>query len=264
MRNRAFRRSAAIIVGSLIALAMPGAASATTFNITGWALDGSVGSYNGVVHAGSLTEASGIGRIVLTGTDMAMSAPVSLKVWCVDVAHNLANAQFTEVTSGTMPAFLSAMGYTATQLSYVSYLLAAHDNAPGGHADIVNATTSAAMQLAIWEVLNEASTTAWNVGSGNFFVTNYDADLGAGSPSVVSQANLWLGDLKTAITNRTVPTLNGTEFVVLNPGSGSQAQVFLRAAGVVPEPASWMTMILGFGAIGTALRRRRSAGRAVA
>jgi hypothetical protein len=40
----------------------------------------------------------------------------------------------------------------------------------------------------------------------------------------------------------------------------NQSQVFLlgnAAGGGVPEPATWAMMILGFGMIGAALRRRR-------
>ncbi len=39
----------------------------------------------------------------------------------------------------------------------------------------------------------------------------------------------------------------------------SDSGVFLAAAGGVPEPASWAMMLLGFGAAGTAARRRRDA-----
>lgn len=37
---------------------------------------------------------------------------------------------------------------------------------------------------------------------------------------------------------------------------------FAQVAGAVPEPATWATMILGFGAVGTVLRRRKLIGRA--
>jgi hypothetical protein len=36
--------------------------------------------------------------------------------------------------------------------------------------------------------------------------------------------------------------------------------VFVLAAGGVPEPATWVMMLLGFGLIGTSMRRRRAIG----
>ena len=41
-------------------------------------------------------------------------------------------------------------------------------------------------------------------------------------------------------------------------GNGSYAGTISFAAGAVPEPATWALMILGFGAIGFAMRRQRS------
>lgn len=39
---------------------------------------------------------------------------------------------------------------------------------------------------------------------------------------------------------------------------GSLEQVRLRGVGVIPEPATWLTMLAGFGALGFAMRRRRN------
>jgi len=44
------------------------------------------------------------------------------------------------------------------------------------------------------------------------------------------------------------------------PGSasaGASSQGCARAAGGVPEPSTWAMMLLGFGAMGFALRRRK-------
>ena len=50
-------------------------------------------------------------------------------------------------------------------------------------------------------------------------------------------------------------------------GPGSQADyqgAFTLAATPVPEPATWALMILGFGAVGVAVRARRTPSRAAA
>lgn len=42
------------------------------------------------------------------------------------------------------------------------------------------------------------------------------------------------------------------------PASGARWAVSYFTAGAVPEPATWVLMILGFGAVGGALRRRKA------
>lgn len=44
---------------------------------------------------------------------------------------------------------------------------------------------------------------------------------------------------------------------IFNPGGGSGATMFALVPTAVPEPTIWAMMILGFGMIGTALRRRK-------
>lgn len=50
--------------------------------------------------------------------------------------------------------------------------------------------------------------------------------------------------------------------VAVRSGEGGLIR-FADAAGAVPEPATWATMILGLGAVGVAVRRRKSASRAI-
>jgi hypothetical protein len=58
---------------------------------------------------------------------------------------------------------------------------------------------------------------------------------------------IWLLDLGS----------NPTHIVTLTDGQGvSNAQIF-ATGGAVPEPATWAMMLLGFGGIGTAMRRGR-------
>ncbi|GAA3996073.1 hypothetical protein GCM10022211_00990 [Sphingomonas humi] len=42
---------------------------------------------------------------------------------------------------------------------------------------------------------------------------------------------------------------------------GNQLQTFSAAAGAVPEPGTWALMLVGFGAIGFSMRRRRATAR---
>lgn len=69
------------------------------------------------------------------------------------------------------------------------------------------------------------------------------------------------GGGKTGVGNSTtfykINAVNLDVFT-LNPSGGSGATLFVTApAAAVPEPTTWAMMILGFGAIGTSLRRRQ-------
>jgi hypothetical protein len=53
--------------------------------------------------------------------------------------------------------------------------------------------------------------------------------------------------------------LNGLDSVTLNLGGASSAVVYNPGPGAVPEPASWAMLLVGFGGVGFAMRRRNSA-----
>ncbi len=59
------------------------------------------------------------------------------------------------------------------------------------------------------------------------------------------------------------PTFSLGTFNLTSIVSGNSTLTISRAVGAVPEPATWAMMLIGFGAIGMATRRRRSATLAV-
>jgi hypothetical protein len=255
MRNRIVR-SCAMFAASLLATAgFSAAASATNFSIDttgpgGWAwIDGSVGSINGTVNVASegVSEGAAIGRINLHGLRSDTNAIGDLAVFCVDVKDWLGNGVFVEkplsyFTQGTGGAQVL---YSATQIhDMFKYLVYAQQQG------ITNPLTSAATQLGIWEILNESGT-SWNLTSGNF-----TASLWSG-PDAVSLANNWLGNFQQTSTA-------GYQLHMLDPGHGNQLQAFTTQGPNVPEPATWGMIVVGFGMLGTAMRRRGKAGEALA
>ncbi len=87
-----------------------------------------------------------------------------------------------------------------------------------------------------------------------FIGTNYDETLngGAFTGGYVGQSWDWGRrvnfDFGGATVNQVILSSSGNSFEVDN---------FAGSIGVVPEPATWAMMIMGFGAVGAVIRRRR-------
>ena len=106
------------------------------------------------------------------------------------------------------------------------------------------------------------------IGQGIQLRINYqDTDTVGGLPSAV------VGSAATGAIDYSLGDGSSAAFSFLGNirslrvlGTSSTFENFSAAAvtGAVPEPASWLTMILGFGVIGWAVRRRRLPARALA
>ncbi len=108
--------------------------------------------------------------------------------------------------------------------------------------------------IAVWAVFNIGSITQFSLtGDGGAIggVFNANPDDGAGVDP--AQDFFFAPQLTSQITMTVLSTAGGTS---LYPGLGAVA--FGADAGV-PEPATWAMLILGFGAVGVALRRRQAA-----
>ncbi len=220
-----------LAAAAALSLVAPSVGNAAV-NITGVSF-APPGTRDGVLHLPTSfvdNTSQSFGEFKLTGTDTVTSAPVTLYTYCVDLFHGLF-APSTFTVQSLTPYFSAAKATNITKLL--------------ANTTATNADTSAAIQLAMWEIVYD-NPPSFNVnsgaGQGNFYVT-------AGNSSTArTLANTYLANLSTW----TVPT-GGTAYLLYN--ERNQSQVYY-AMTPVPEAATWGMMIVGFGVVGASLRRR--------
>jgi len=147
------------------------------------------------------------------------------------------------LTDGASSSIVGGLGATkATQIAELFGQFAPNLASP------LSAVQASALQIATWEIVGEASTNALNVLSGNlFFSTPASADFN----DVITLAQSYLNYVTSA--NGLGAQAQGLQALTI---SGKQ-DFLVQTVSAAPEPATWMTMILGFGLIGYALRARR-------
>lgn len=157
------------------------------------------------------------------------------------VVADLTSAQAKALASGTfiLPTFASSNTLIINVEGAASFTFGANETGNG----------SAVQQNIIWNFTDATSVTVNTAVYGSILAPK--ATIGGNSPingSVVAKVFQSNGEVHLG-------TFNGnTGFLVAphNPGGGGHSQV-----PGVPEPSSWMTMLAGFGIIGSLIRRQR-------
>lgn len=185
---------------------------------------GVAGPTNGSVSAG------GFNMKVLSSNDPSISSPGSILAWCIELT------QFVNT-----PANYTSSSGGDTWSGRLAQLFNTH------YQDVLtgaNASVSAAMQLAVWEIAYDSSSDL-NLSNGNFRVTS-------GNQQARDMAQGWLNTLGTA------PATGNYKIVKLTSG---QSQDLVT---VVPTPIPAAALLFGSAlGLGGLLQRRRRAAAAV-
>jgi hypothetical protein len=180
----------------------------------------------------------------------------------------------TGVTAGTVSdsagAFLASLNGGATFLSYCIELNQSADlygsnssysAVAGGSYSFANpnaatnlsklftfagslvnsAPTSAAFQLAVWEIVYESPSNAYAMGSGNAVFGP-----GQGNATTMQLADTWLSALSTTSATAPIAVLASTD----------RQDLVYSGTAPIPEPSTYALMIAGLAALGFVARRR--------
>lgn len=157
---------------------------------------------------------------------------VSLFTYCVDI--------FQTIHSGTYGVYsLNVfLGGNTTKANYIAALI-------GNVGADGSAAHDAAVQLALWELLYEGTSTSPSFSSGIFKASDI-------SSSILTTAKTYAQNARTIWS-----PVSNIDIQVAKSGSYQDQLFWTVRPPAVPEPASWAMMITGFGAVGGAMRHRR-------
>ena len=235
------RAAAAIAVAALISAAP---AAADTLRYDGaW-----FGSYHSsyTLHdsnpsALSVGASSGAFRMTdISGPTLA--AGTSFMAWCVDIYHRLSTGSAGDSYNlRTAEQFYGTGSPTIAKLEQLASYVVGNDGNPSTNtlqSALTGGLQSAAFQLAVWEIVNEA-TSALNVNSGEFYVTG-------GSSTVRNLANTWLTDSQTSARTQ-----------ILSVWEGGNSTQDLAVFAPIPEAETYAMLLAGLGLMGFVARRRQ-------
>jgi PEP-CTERM motif len=224
------------VAATTVAWATPSLATTITVTSAPFA----PGSMWGGVTVGTPALSTGLeaGRFQFSGFQTSSPAVLfSQSTYCVDLFTGLYTSTNFDILA------LSAVVPTIDRQNRIAGLLVNSATLfAAATTDAQRNLIGAATQVSVWELVYETVGGPLTVSSGNFSV------FGDFVPNVSVLANSYLANNWMAS-----PTLVSS---LVSVNRQSQNQIFLNAPAV-PEPATWLSMLFGFGIVGGAMRRTK-------
>ncbi|WP_077033857.1 PEP-CTERM sorting domain-containing protein [Pelomonas sp. KK5] len=183
----------------------------------------------------TITTSSTTAGYLTGGLEMVTSSGTSFEAFCVELAqgHATSAAGFQSYTVGS---FSTAQSTLLQGLYSTSY------------ATLSSPADKAAFQTAVWEIMQEPSGTALNVGTGDFqfyylsatSTDTQDNAFAAQANAMLLAASNYTGSAQYTLTKLVSPTYQ--DFVTVT---------------AVPEPESYAMMLAGLGVLAFVAGRRR-------
>ncbi|MBO9575845.1 MAG: PEPxxWA-CTERM sorting domain-containing protein [Sphingobium sp.] len=188
------------------------------------------------------------------------AVPVEFFAYCVDIFQSSGPTTFNVVS------LADYLGGNATKLNRITALIAAEGASEGKLHD-------AAVQLAVWELINETLTTpdidkyttytsekyydwwshSWKYRQVATTPPQFWADGVKNGSGVLANTDSFLS---AAVADAGKPT-PGLNLYVAKSNTKQDFLFWTITPPAVPEPATWAMMLMGFGSIGYAMRAKR-------
>lgn len=218
-------------------------ASADTIELNSfWAGSGSASiNFQGTnYHNGatvSVIEGGGSGGFKTNDLTTSPGRTSSFQSWCVDIFHSFS---FAISTVDVLNSAASVFGTTkANDLGRLYTVAGSAVSGPG-----TSAAYSSAFQLAVWEIVNEAAGSFYNLGSGAFKAS--------GTGDSIAQG--WLNTLNTTST---ASAYSVNIWSVTGQGPSGLGAQDVAVFAPIPEPETYLMMMAGLGLMGFVARRRQ-------
>jgi hypothetical protein len=242
-----------LLLASLAALATAPACATANLGDTVYAdwhnINAVYGNYYGNIHDAGHPMINGpASEISFNGTDTTQHTAFSALTFCVDIFHDIGTGNYVIDPLSQITSSVTKQKQLAALVTHASSAIAASSN---------KNATAVALQLAIWEVEYEAGTTGYTVASGNFYANGTSSPVNAFTGQQ-TEANKYLSYVTTGTWTASV---NSARILY---SSTNQSQIYAVPLSAIPEPSTWLTMILGFGLVGWLSRKRHATHRVTA
>ena len=173
---------------------------------------------------------------------------VDFYAWCIEPREFITQGQ--SITYTVLPLSQAATNLGGIGTAKANQVRELFGRFNPNFSTPLTALQAGAFQIALWEIVRETAGNPLDLSTGNIYFTAGSDNI----PGTLSLASSYVAAIDgTGPFAKNLKVLSNGIFGV--QGSGTQDLV----VQAVPEPSSWVMLIMGFGLVGAAARRRAKA-----